>query len=128
MGSNHRMAAEKLKLLLAAGLLHGSLQAGQADVLKAEIDRQPDGNFHIAVTVRHADEGWNHFADRWEVIDPRGKVIAKRVLLHPHVNEQPFTRSLAGIRILPTDTWVRIRAHDSLHGHGGREVTLSVPH
>ena len=128
MGPDHRMAGKRLTALLTGALLCASTLAGQADVLKAEIFREADGTFRIATTVRHADAGWNHYADGWEVIDPRGNVLAHRKLWHPHVDEQPFTRSLSGIRIQATDTWVKIRAHDSVHGLGGREVTLSVPH
>ena len=107
--------------------LSGGAAAGQADVLKAEISRQADGNYRIAATLRHADSGWGHYANRWEVLGPEGQVIATRTLLHPHVDEQPFTRSLSGIHIPPTWTWVKIRAHDLVHGYGGREVTVSVP-
>ena len=97
-------------------------------MLKATINKQADGQFNISVTVRHGDTGWAHYADRWEVLGPEGEVLATRVLWHPHVNEQPFTRSLGGIKIPPTFTWVKLRAHDKMHGLGGREVTLSVPH
>jgi hypothetical protein len=49
------------------------------------------------------------------------------MLAHPHVHEQPFTRGLSAVRIPGEFTWVRVRAHDLVHGYGGREVTLSVP-
>ena len=122
------MARTKLTLLLSSWLLSSQVAAGKADVLKVEIQQEADGLFTIAATVRHADSGWAHYADRWEVIGPQGEILGKRVLWHPHVDEQPFTRSLSGIFIQPTYTWVKIRAHDSKHGYGGREVTLSVPH
>jgi hypothetical protein len=41
------------------------------------------------VTVRHADEGWEHYADCWEVLTLDGEVLATRELAHPHDNEQP---------------------------------------
>ena len=118
------MAGAGLSLAL---LLGGDALAGQADVLKATISRQADGGYRVTATLRHADSGWSHYANRWEVLGPSGEVIATRTLLHPHVDEQPFTRSLSDIRIPATWTWVRIRAHDLVHGYGGREVTLSVP-
>jgi len=63
------------------------------------------------------------------VIGPDGRVLASRRLLHPHIREQPFTRSLTGVMIPRELTWVRVRGHDLVHGTGGgREVTLSVPH
>jgi hypothetical protein len=77
------------------------------------------------VTVRHADDGWDHYADRYEVLDTRGEVLATRVLRHPHVEEQPFTRRLEA-RIPLHVKEVRVRARDSRHGHGGAEQTLSL--
>ncbi len=101
--------------------------AGEADVIAAKAGKGGDGRFRFEVTVRHADEGWEHYADAWEVLGPDGKVLAKRVLLHPHVDEQPFTRSLGGVVIPEGLTSVRIRAHDSVHGYGGHEVLVELP-
>lgn len=124
------MAAARLSAaLLAAGLAAAApSQAGLADVLKVEIRPagQP-GHYDVAVTVRHADSGWDHYANRWEILAPDGGVLATRVLAHPHVHEQPFTRALGGVRIPQPLTWIRVRAHDLVHGYGGREVTVSVP-
>lgn len=126
MGSDHRLGRSALTLV--GCLLSLALYAGQADVLKATIERTAPGVFSISATLRHADSGWDHYANRWEVIGPQGQVLATRTLLHPHIHEQPFTRRLSGVQIPLQDTWVKIRAHDLLHGYGGREVTLSVPH
>lgn len=51
-------------------------------------------NGMLSVTLRHADTGWDHYADAWEVLAPDGSSLGIRELAHPHVNEQPFTRSL----------------------------------
>jgi len=124
------MATPRLIAALAAAALLGfqPLQAGQADVLKVDIRPAAEvGRFDLDVTLRHADSGWDHYANRWEVVAPDGRVIATRVLAHPHEHEQPFTRGLSGVRIPAEFTWVRLRGHDLVHGYGGREVTLSVP-
>ncbi|MEZ4559951.1 MAG: hypothetical protein R2854_26500 [Caldilineaceae bacterium] len=48
-----------------------------------------------------------------------------RVLLHPHVNEQPFTRSLGNV-VIPADVdTVVVRAHTLVAGYG--PVTVTVP-
>jgi hypothetical protein len=115
--------------LLALVLASGGAVAGLADVLHAQIrPGEAPGRFEVEVTVRHADSGWDHYANRWEILAPDGAVLATRVLAHPHVHEQPFTRALSGVAIPPAFTWVRVRAHDLVHGYGGREVTLGVPH
>lgn len=48
----------------------------------------------VSVTLTHPDTGWDHFADGWRVLDTSGNELGLRVLAHPHVTEQPFTRSL----------------------------------
>ena len=101
--------------------------AGEADVVGAEAAQESDGTWRFSVTVRHGDTGWDHYADRWQVETPEGRVLGTRVLLHPHENEQPFTRSLGGVVIPPEVTEVVIRAHDSLHGDGGATLTLTLP-
>jgi hypothetical protein len=117
------------RLWLAGLLAPFAVMAGEVDVLDVELRAgERPGHFDIAVTLRHADSGWDHYANRWEVLGPDGAVLATRVLYHPHVNEQPFTRSLQGVAIPHAFTWVRVRGHDLVHGYGGREVTLSVPH
>ncbi len=109
-------------VLLAAG----SAGAGEADVVKVEAFGQRDGTWRFMVSVRHGDTGWDHYADKWDVVGPDGAVLGTRVLLHPHESEQPFTRSLGGVKIPPQITQVALRAHDSQHGYGGAEVTVDL--
>lgn len=113
--------------LVACFSLSAALWAGQADVLNAEVQRGADGTFRFSVTLRHDDSGWDHYADRWDVLAPDGTLLAERVLLHPHVGEQPFTRSLSGVEIPPTIRNVTIRGGDSEHGFGGAELRLALP-
>ena len=78
-------------VLIAAMLLAlGPAVAGEADVVDVKISKQ-GGTFNFDVTVKHADTGWKHYANKWEVVAPDGTVLGKRVLFHPHVEEQPFT-------------------------------------
>lgn len=100
--------------------------AGEADVVDVEFVRN-GANFTFHVTVAHADTGWDHYADRWEVVGPDGTVLATRILAHPHVNEQPFTRSQSGIEIPQTTLSVTVRAHDSVDGYGGNEIVVELP-
>ena len=68
------------------------------------------------VTLSHGDTGWDHYADGWRVLDPQGNELGMRNLAHPHVNEQPFTRSLSGVKIPPGVTEVDIQARDNVSG------------
>lgn len=69
------------------------------------------------VTIRHADTGWDHYADGWGVYDLDGQELGYRVLHHPHVNEQPFTRSLS-VDLPAGTSQVVIVPRDSVHGTG----------
>lgn len=102
------------------------VQAGEADVVNAKISAKGGGVFRIDATVKHDDAGWEHYADRWDVVDLDGKTLGSRVLAHPHDNEQPFTRSLT-LNLPEGISVVIIRAHDSVHGLGGTTVELKIP-
>jgi hypothetical protein len=107
-------------------LVAGTSIAGPADVVAAQARCSAASVCTCDVTVRHADEGWSHYADRWEVVAPDGRILGTRVLRHPHVGEQPFTRALAGVLVPASISKVTIRAHDSVHGFGGAEVTVRL--
>jgi hypothetical protein len=102
-------------------------QAGEADVVAAEAVPEGSGIWRFHVTVAHGDTGWQHYADKWDVVAPGGAVLGTRVLLHPHEAEQPFTRSLGGVKIPAGIDAVVLRAHDSEHGYGGTELTVELP-
>ena len=106
--------------------LSSTALAGEADVIAATATRTGDGTWRFSATIKHADEGWKHYADAFEVLTTDGKVLGVRTLFHPHVNEQPFTRSLGGVKIPANIKKVIIRAHDSVHGYGGRQFELTL--
>lgn len=68
------------------------------------------------VTLSHPDTGWDHYADGWEVLDADGNSLGIRELLHPHVTEQPFTRSLSGVNIPQAAQVVYVRARCNIDG------------
>ncbi len=92
--------------------------------VEVSCDAESGCDFHV--TVLHADEGWDHYANRWEVLTPVGEVLATRELAHPHENEQPFARSLGGVRIPDGVHEVVVRANDSVHGYGGMTMTVTL--
>ena len=100
--------------------------AGEADVVAVKASSGKNGTWSFSVTVRHEDEGWDHYADRWEVLGPDDEVLGTRVLMHPHVGEQPFTRNLSGIEIPKGASEVLVRARDSVHGYGGKVMEVEL--
>lgn len=101
--------------------------AGEADVVEVDVKRTAEDIYFFKVTVRHADEGWDHYANTWDVVAPDGSVLGTRTLYHPHVDEQPFTRSLSDVKIPESITEVTVRAHDLVHEYGGKTVKVMVP-
>ena len=89
------------------------------------VTAQRTGNMvRFDVTLRHADEGWDHYADGWGVYTLDGAELGYRTLHHPHVTEQPFTRSLS-VEVPRKTQAVIIRPRDSVHGEGADfEVAL----
>jgi len=78
------------------------ISAQPPEIIKAEAIVQSNQLFDIAVTIKHPDTGWEHFANEWVVIVDDEKEVAKRTLYHPHVKEQPFTRYLRDV-LIPQD-------------------------
>ena len=100
--------------------------ADPARIVAAEAATSGEG-WRIAVTLAHADTGWDDYADGWRVEAEDGTVLATRELLHPHVEEQPFTRSLGGV-VLPEGTSeVWIAASTSRGGWEGERRRLALP-
>ncbi len=97
-------------LVLAAPAL------ADAPLIEKATARASGDTWRFDVTIRHPDTGWDHYADGWQVLDMDGKELGMRVLFHPHVDEQPFTRSLSGVQIPADTTQIQIRARDSAHG------------
>ncbi len=89
--------------------------------------RQSGGAWTFSVTLRHADTGWDDYADGWRVLDLDGNELALRVLHHPHVNEQPFTRSQPSVRVPEGATQVQIQARDSVGGWADETFLFDLP-
>ncbi|MDF3414741.1 hypothetical protein HKX54_09770 [Sulfitobacter sp. M57] len=86
--------------------------------IEAASARKAGSYWTFDVTLKHADTGWEHYADAWRVVDKDGNELGLRNLAHPHVNEQPFTRSLSGVEIPADIKEVGIQARDNTTGWG----------
>jgi hypothetical protein len=125
---NHRYRSiPATGLMLGIILTAAGAVAGEASVLDATVIANPKGTYAISATIFHKDEGWSHYADKFDVMTTDGKVLATRVLYHPHVNEQPFTRSIANVQVPVGVTEIIVRAGDSEHGDGERTFKLKLP-
>ncbi len=125
--------ASLLLLLLVMAAACGSEPAPAADriacadVVAAVAEEQPDGTYSFEVTVLSADTGWDKYADAWEVRGPAGAVLGTRELLHPHVDEQPFTRTLDGVLVPDDVPAVIVAARDSVEGFCGETLEVGLP-
>lgn len=102
-----------------------SVSANQVEIVKVHLAKR-GANWRADVTLRHNDTGWDHYADAWRVVSPDGKVLATRVLFHPHEDEQPFTRSLGNINIPSSMTTVYVEAHDKVHGWSKQRIKVDL--
>ena len=93
------------------------LFSNEVEILQVKAKCDKNRTCMFDVTLKHEDTGWKHFANKWEVYTPDDKLLATRTLFHPHVEEQPFTRSLGNVKIPEDINKVIIKAHDNVHGY-----------
>ena len=95
-----------------------------ADVLSIQVTGNP-GTYQFAVEIASPDTGCVQYADWWEIFDKDGNLIYRRILLHSHVDEQPFSRTDGPVNIAE-DTPIYIRAHMNTTGYGGQVLSGTV--
>ncbi|WP_422065419.1 hypothetical protein [Shimia sp.] len=91
------------------------------------ITQASSAGWTFSVTIRHADTGWDHYADSWRVELLDGTVLGTRELLHPHEHEQPFTRSLANIEVPLGTLTVYIRSRCNVDGWSETVKEVQLP-
>lgn len=117
-------------VLLAFGLGPGQARAGTgalADVVAVAVRPHGGSNYTFSVTIRSPDTGWSAYADRIEVVDADGAVLGTRDLVHPHDDEQPFTRDVDGVQIPRGVQSVTVRARFKPGGYGGKTANVPLP-
>ncbi len=121
------MKEDRMRSALPIFLLFAAPAVADPPVI-SDASLAPSGaGFRVDVTLLHPDSGWDHYADGWEVLAPDGTRLGFRELLHPHVNEQPFTRSLSGIAIPDGIGSVTIRARCNVDGWAAEKVDMVIP-
>lgn len=96
----------------------------RADVLRVTARGRP-GAYQLAVTVKSPDRDCDQYANWWEVVSEDGRLLFRRILMHSHPEEQPFTRPGGPVAIAADDT-VIVRAHLHPSGYGGVALRGSV--
>lgn len=115
---------KKLLLGLVLSLMMTSVLASQVEIVKVKLSKNAL-KWRVSVTMRHADSGWDHYADAWRiVISKTNRVLGTRTLV-PHVNEQPFTRSMT-VDIPNNVTHVYVEARDNVHGWSKNRVNIDL--
>ncbi len=116
----------KSRLTVSLPLLAAlSAQASEVQIMDVEFQNRGK-TWDVRTMLRHDDNGWEHFADAWRVVMENGTVLGTRILQHPHVDEQPFTRSLRGLVIPPGVATVYVEARDNVSGWSKHRVKVEL--
>ncbi len=92
------------------------------------IDATPSATgWTFDVTLEHGDTGWDDYADGWRIELSDGTIIGDRPLTHPHVDEQPFTRSTSGVIIPEATAQVFIRTRTNVDGWDAATTPYPLP-
>lgn len=116
----------KTLFFAASALLMTLTHANEVEVVDVKAHQLGDKTWSFSVTLKHQDTGWDHYANEWQIIGEDNKIFGTRTLYHPHVNEQPFTRNLSGVKIPESVKSVRVIAKDTVHGLSHHAVKLDL--
>ncbi|MDY8136103.1 hypothetical protein U0D62_10840 [Aquimarina sp. 2201CG5-10] len=92
------------------------IQETNSSVTEVSVSGQ-EYDYTFNVGIKSPDTGCKQYADWWEIVSEDGELIYRRILLHSHVGEQPFTRSGGSVNINKDQT-VFIRSHMNNKGYG----------
>lgn len=114
--------------LILLSFVQAQAEEGCANVIDATAQRSTTSatTWTFTATVSSTETGWDKYADEWQVRTLDGGVLGTRTLAHPHVDEQPFTRSLPNVEVSEDVTEVVIAARDSVLGYCGEEFNLQL--
>lgn len=113
--------------ILACLCLMGGRAVADSAVIEDVQARESGGAWRFDVTLSHGDTGWDDYADGWRVVLEDGSILGTRELLHPHVTEQPFTRSLGGVVIPDGIGTVFIEARTNVEGWDKARFRFDLP-
>ena len=100
-------------------------EGGFAEVTAVEVTAGDPGAYTFAVTIQSPDTGCEQYSDWWEVITEEGDLLYRRILVHSHVEEQPFRRTGGPVAVQPDET-VIVRAHMNPQGYGTQAMQGSA--
>ncbi|WP_454276179.1 hypothetical protein [Roseovarius sp. MBR-154] len=110
---------------LGACCLATAVMAHEPAILDVQVEKS-GMSWRVDVTIEHPDTGWDHYADGWEVLDANGNRLGHRILHHPHVDEQPFTRSLTNLNLPDGTREIFVKAHCSIEGWSSETVRVEL--
>ncbi len=127
-----------IKGMILLAMLFGLVYAEniEANVIAVKVQGS-EGAYRFAVTLKSDETGCEQYANWWEVINEKGELLYRRILVHSHLDTQPFTRSGGSVNIKSDDV-VYVRGHMNKLGYvgavmkgsvaGGFKVVTDLPH
>ncbi|TNF97669.1 MAG: hypothetical protein EP297_10150 [Gammaproteobacteria bacterium] len=99
---------------------------GYAEIIKFNASKASFGSgYSLYATIKSSDKDCNHYVNWWEAISEDGELLYRRILWHPHSNEQPFQRGGSTDKI-NENTVFYVRAHMYPSGYSSKGMKGSV--
>jgi hypothetical protein len=129
IGRARRMAAVAVASAWFGAAALSPAHAELPAVLEATVEAQPNSLYAFQATIAHTDEGFAHYANEIQVVNPStGAVLATRPIFAPNkTGSKVSVKSLSNVEIPIGVTDVLIRAVCSRDGVGTRTVRLTLP-
>ena len=115
----------RIYLLMASMVVSTSLFAKEVEITKVELE-STKSTWTVQVTLSHDDQGYDHYANGWRIVDAKKNILASQELYHPHDSKKPFTDSKTNITIPRGTKIIFVEAQAKPHGWSKQRVQIDL--
>lgn len=105
--------------------LSSPLLAKEVEISKVELE-PTSATWTVHVTLRHDDEGYDHYVNGWRIVDAKKNVLASQEIYHPHNKKKSFTDNKSNITIPKDAKIIFLEAQAKPHGWGKQRVRIDM--
>ena len=92
----HLPYPQKVVTILLSFLLLTTVNANEVEIVDVKAHQKNDKTWTFAVTLKHDDKGWDHYANEWQIIGNDNKIFGTRTCITRMLRSNPLLVTYRG--------------------------------